>query len=39
MIVDGGLILVLVTIIFTLILMTMGSQLYAVLTDVVAAMS
>lgn len=36
--IDGGLILVLVTIVLTLILETMGTQLYAVLTDVVAAM-
>jgi hypothetical protein len=37
--IDGGLILVLVTIVLTLILATMGTQLYAVLIDVVAAMS
>ena len=37
--IDAGLILVLVTIVLTLLLATMGPQLYAVLSDVVAAMS
>ena len=37
--IDGGLILVLVTIVLMLIVATMGKQLNAVLSDVVAAMS
>lgn len=38
-IVGGGLLFVLASIVVTLVVMTMGAQLYAVLSDVVAAMS